>query len=504
MTLAVSMPTAREIFTDEPTEADLARAGVVFDEDEPPEPDAPAAPALTAPAQTQAPATAPARADDYATDTRHAEGFAARYGDVVRFDHRRKRWYFWEAPCWRPDADQAVLRLAMEYARERQRAALDIVDAERRGRAFRDALKLETRQKIDAMLTLARAVLPIADAGDRWDADPWLLACPNGVVDLKTGMLRAGRPEDRLTHLAGVPFDAAAPRDRWYAFLDDVFVDPELIAFVQRAAGYTLTGCTGEQVLFLLEGRGANGKGTLSRAFMKVLGDYAVNMSFATLEQGQQTTTSNDLAALVGRRFIMASETNDGSRWNEARVKALTGCDPITARFLYGEFFTFVPVGKFWLSVNHKPGSRDDSHAFWRRMRLLKFERTFPVNDKFEPHLFEQLPGVLAWMVEGCRYWQEHGLQPPASVVEATSDYREDCDVLGDFIREACVVDDEASVQPSALFQHYRSWAESRGMKDREVLTQKAFSLRMKDRFKQDRTSAMRAFVGIGKRGLLP
>src|SRR5262249_26229218 len=152
------------------------------------------------------------------------------------------------------------------------------------------------------------------------------------------------------------------------------------------------------------------------------------NMPFATIELKDRSGIPNDLAALVNRRFVIASETNDGNRLNEARIKALTGCDPVTARFLHGEFFTFEPVGKFWLSVNHKPIVRDDSHGFWRRLRLIEFRQRFTVNPALADDLKSEAPGILAWCVRGALSWQADGLQAPTVVMEATGDYERDSD----------------------------------------------------------------------------
>ena len=222
--------------------------------------------------------------------------------------------------------------------------------------------------------------------------------------------------------------------------------DDDLADFLQRAMGYSLTGITTEQVLLLLYGTGANGKGTFANTLKRVLGDYAWNMPFATLELKDRASIPNDLAALAGRRFVIASETNDGTRLNESRVKALTGCDPVTARFLHAEFFTFEPCAKFWLSVNHKPIVRDDSYGFWRRLRLIPFTRTFPVNAALGEALRAEWPGILAWCVAGCLAWQAEELTAPARVTQATDDYARDSDVLAQFLTEACEGDPSAEV----------------------------------------------------------
>ena len=288
-------------------------------------------------------------ADDVLTEAGAAERFTRRHGDTLRFDHRRNSWLLRDAHRWRPDADAAVYRLALDFARVwQQEAFATITDRDRRERVIKFTLKLERKDALGNMLALARTMKPIADSGDGWDADPWLLACPNGVLDLRTGIIRHGDPDDRIRMSTAAPFDAEADCPRWTQFVDEIFGgDSELTGFVQRAVGYSLSGITSEQVLFLGYGTGSNGKGTFANTLKRALGDYAFNMPFATIEMRDRASIPNDLAALMGRRFVIASETNDGSRLNEARVKALTGCDPITARFLHGEFFTFEPVGKY-------------------------------------------------------------------------------------------------------------------------------------------------------------
>jgi putative DNA primase/helicase len=282
----------------------------------------------------------------------------------------------------------------------------------------------------------------------------------------------------------GTPYDPDATCPRWDRFLCEVFgADDALVGFVQRAVGYSLTGDTSEQCLFLCYGTGANGKGTLTHALHHVLGDYAYAMPFSTVELQQRSAIPNDLAALLNRRFVSASETNDGTRLNESRIKALTGGDPLTARFLHAEFFTFDPVGKYWLAVNHKPVVRDDSYAFWRRLRLIPFTETFRVNKALGRTLRDAAPGILAWAVRGCLAWQEHGLDPPATVTRATADYAAESDVLRAFLDEATEPAPEEEVQASALFTHYRRWADRHGLSDRERLSATAFGRKARERF---------------------
>lgn len=440
---------------------------------------------------------------DPLTDAGAAERFARLHGGEVRFDHRRQRWLLWQGHRWAPDADAAVTRLALDFARAWQRSALDLEDREKREATAKFALKLERRDSLMAMLALARALKPIADAGDQWDTDPWLLNTPSGTVDLRTGDCRPGRPEDRLTMSTAVTYDPEAGCPRWELFISEIFAgDVELVTFTQRAIGYSVTGITSEQALFLLFGTGSNGKGTLANTLKRLLGDYAWNMPFATVEMKDRSAIPNDLAALMGRRFVTASETNDGARLNEARVKTLTGCDPVTARFLHGEFFTFEPVGKYWLSVNHKPIVRDDSFGFWRRLRLIPFTQRFDLDPTLADTLHAEGPGILAWCVRGALEWQRVGLQAPASVIAATREYEADSDPLSAFLAEACELDPGSEVGARDLYEHYLRWATLHGLGDRERLSSTAFGRKMSDRLAASRTRTGKVYFGIGRRSV--
>ncbi|HXG54015.1 MAG TPA: phage/plasmid primase, P4 family [Vicinamibacterales bacterium] len=439
---------------------------------------------------------------DPLTEVGAAERFARLHGDDVRFDHRRQRWLLWAGHRWTPDSDAAIHRIAIEFARQWQHEALDVSDRDRREKVVTFAMRLERRDGLTNMLALARVLKPIADKGEDWDADPWLLGVPNGVIDLRTGTLRDGRREDQITMSGAVPFDATARCDRWERFVVEVFMDPDLVSFVHRAAGYSLTGATAEQVLFLLYGVGSNGKGTFTNTLKFILGDHSWNMPFATLEMRASGGIPNDLAALVSRRFVVASETNDGARLNEARVKALTGCDPVTARFLHGEFFEFEPVAKFWLSVNHKPVIRDDSFGFWRRLRLLPFTQRFDVNPALADELRAEAAGILAWAVRGCTAWQREGLQPPDIVRDATREYEQDSDPLAGFLAEACEVAPLAEVGASDIFEHYRHWAESHGLTERERMSSTKFGTKFAERFEREHRRSGKVYTGVARRAL--
>jgi putative DNA primase/helicase len=444
---------------------------------------------------------------DRLTDTGNAENLASLYGNEVRFDWRRRRWLLWRNHRWETDRDGHIARLAVEAARGRYAQAENIPDLKERQRVATWAIVSESRMRIEACISLTRSRRPIADSGENWDSDIWLLGMRNGVVDLKTGELHPGQPDDRITMTAGFDFDPQAKCPRWEQFLTEVFENDELIDWLWRALGYSISGDTTEQVIFLGHGIGANGKGVFSGAIHGALGDYAYSAPFSTFELYQRAGIPNDLAALEFRRFITSSETNDNTRLNEARVKAISGCDPITARYLHQEYFTFWPHLKLWLFVNHRPKVVDDSFGFWRRVRLIPFNRQFTgeADDRqLAAKLRAEAPGILAWLVRGCLEWQRRGLEPvPECVRAATQEYRVESDILAGFISDKCIENPKAVIKASELYAAYKEWAEGEGMRDREVLTSTAFGRRMRERYQKERKGGTVNYHGISLPGQL-
>ncbi len=437
------------------------------------------------------------------TDAGNGEHFARLYGDRLRFDHRRRSWLIWAGDWWREDDQNLVRRLAKDAARERYGGATAIADLDERAREARFAIGSENRQRLDAMLRAAESEPPLSDAGDRWDAEPWLLGVANGVLDLRTGSLRPGAAGDRITRHTEIAFNPVATCPRWDRFLDEIFLgEVELIDYIWRAAGYSLTGAVSEQCVFMCHGSGANGKSVFLAILREILGQCAFNAPFSTFEAKDRGSIPNDLAALAGRRLVTASETNEGSRLNEARLKALTGGDPITARFLHGEFFTYQPVAKLWLAVNHRPEVRDDSYGFWRRVRLVPFLRQF--RDDADPGLIDtlraELPGILAWAVRGAIGWRERGLGPPAAVTSATEAYRVESDPLAAFLAECCVEGIGLSVVASDFYRAYKVWAEAQGLPRSETLSNKTFGMRLAARFERRSLNDHNVYLKVGLR----
>ncbi len=393
------------------------------------------------------------------TDLGNAERLAAWHGDTLKFVPELG-YLVWGGRRWER-GETAAQRMAKETVRgiyaEASRGGSD----DERKAISEWAVRSESQARIAAMLTLAQSEVEIEARAADFDADPLLLNCQNGTLDLRTGALRPHSPADRLTKTAGTLYDGGATCDLWRAFLWRIFDGNEkLIAFIRRVVGYSLTGDTGEQCLFIPWGSGANGKSTLLETLRALFGDYGQQAEFSAFLARQSDTVRNDLARMVGARFIAAIESGEGRRLAEPVIKALTGGDTITARFLFKEYFEFKPTFKLWLATNHKPVIRGTDLAIWRRIRLIPFTVTIPEGERdprLPAKLRDELPGILAWAVAGCLEWQREGLGVPAEVKDATEIYRAEQDNLAGFLRECC--DLAGDVKASSLLDAYKAYS---------------------------------------------
>jgi putative DNA primase/helicase len=400
------------------------------------------------------------------TDLGNAERLAARHGDDLRYVPQLG-WHVWDGRRWRPDGDGEVHRRAKQVARAVAHDAVELDDADARKRQLAWAMRSEQHPKLQAMVAVAETDASLVVAVDELDRDRYALNVRNGTLDLQASRLHPHRRSLHITKLAPVDYQPGRPAPIWQRFLETIFAgDAELISFVQRALGYSLTGATDEQVLFLLHGRGANGKSTFVETVRALLGDYAQQAPAEMLMQSRSSrgSASPDLARLPGARFVAAVETGEGRRLDEPLVKQLTGGDRIAARRLYRDVFEFAPTHKLWLATNHLPqiGGTDD--AIWRRIRLIPFAVTIPEADrdtKLPGKLRAELPGILAWAVEGCSRYLADGLLPPDTVQAATSGYRADMDELGAFLDECCYLGDDGQAGAAELLTLYGYWAQA-------------------------------------------
>ncbi len=326
---------------------------------------------------------------------------------------------------------------------------------------------------------------------DKLDADPLLLNCTNGTIGLKECELRPHAQRDLLTKLCPVEFDRSAICPIWERFLFEIFDgDMDVIDFVQRSLGYSLTGLTTEQVVFIMHGAGSNGKSVLLETIAAVLGDYVKRSPAETWISKPYSGPSNDLAALAGARFVSVIETEHDKSLAEALVKQATGGDAMTVRFLHREFFSFVPKFKLWFATNHKPKIRGSDYAIWRRILLLPFAVTFVDADKLmdgqkvkdpdlKNRLADEYPGILAWMVRGCAAWQELGLDPPSAVRLATEGYQDAEDNVSGFIRDNCAISRGSTCTIAFLYASYEIWCAEN---EEEAISKNAFGRNLDER----------------------
>jgi putative DNA primase/helicase len=408
------------------------------------------------------------------TDLGHADLFRDLYGQSVRYTADQKAWYLWDGTRWARDQVGAIQERAKDCVRHvrdvlrRQLAeATDTAEKERIARAATDLAKWETHAKLWAMLSLAESDPTIATPVSAWDTHPTLLCCPNGIVDLRTGTLRPHQRDDLITQRCPTRYDATAECPQWLAFLDRTFGgNGELIAYLQRAVGYSLTALTSEQVLHVCYGYGANGKSTFLDTVSAILGtDYHAHASFETfLAQRGRSGPRDDLARLDRKRFVKSSESEEGRRWDEALIKQITGDSTITVRHLYEREREIAPAFKLWAAANAKPDVRGTDEGIWRRLRLIPFLVTVPEEDRiadFDDRLVrDEAAGILAWMVSGAVEWFRRGLQPTVEIIAATASYREEADVIGAFFRDCCEVAPAYEVPFPDLYGVYRAWAE--------------------------------------------
>jgi len=322
----------------------------------------------------------------------------------------------------------------------------------------------------------------------------------NGTIDLKTGKLRPHDSNQKLSKIVPIDYDPTAKCPRWSSFLYRVMDDDDdMIDFLQRAVGYTLTGDVGGQCLFFTHGMGANGKSVFLEVLLQLLGEYGTNTRAETIMQTRNTGIPNDIARLVGKRFVGVSEIELGQKMAESLIKDLTGGDTISARFLHKEYFDFKPEFKLWIRGNHKPNIRGTDDGIWRRIHLIPFDVQIPVAERdgsLPDKLREELPGILRWAVDGAIAWLQDGLRVPEKVCAATNEYRNDMDRLSDFIAERCVVDPSCSAFAGALFSSYKEWCEESGER---YTSQTAFGSALGERgYLKKKINGRIKYVGIG------
>ncbi len=437
------------------------------------------------------------------TDMGNSERFIRDHSRDVRYINRTKTWIAWGRSRWIEDpSENEIQNKAKITVRSIPQEAL--IDPSQKEEILRHAEKSETLSRINALVKLARSAPGIQIEPDQFDANPWLLNCPNGTLDLMTGSLLPHRREDFLTLVTGVEYRPQADPPQFLQFLNEIMGGNQaMMEFLQRVFGYALTGTGYEQCLFFFVGHGSNGKTTLIEVLRKVLGGYARHTPTATLIRNSMTVR-NDLARLKGARFVTASEIGKGKELDEATTKMLTGEDPVTSRFLFKEFFEYRPSFKLFLIANHTPEIKGTDFGIWRRILLIPFPVTISAQkvDKHLPAKLEQeLPGILTWLVKGCLKWKKEGLMVPSEVREATHEYRSETDILPQFLADSCTFDKAARAPSRNLYEAYKSWAVEN---TDEILTPKGFGILLKTAgFKASKSNSVRYWNGLQLRSTI-
>lgn len=406
--------------------------------------------------------------------------FTRKHGSDMRFDHDAGKWFQWSHTHWRALSIPVAFHYARELGRKLGAGKKQICKAAVAGGSER----------------FARADPAHAVTAEIWDKDPWLLGTPGGTLNLKTGKMGKPSPNDHITKLTGCQPDSKQPL-LWIKFLHDATRgDAQMMTYLQRVAGYCLTGLTTEHALFFIYGSGGNGKSVFLNTLVHILGDYAINAPMDTFTSSKFSSHPTELAMLKGARLVTASETEEGRAWAEARIKALTGGDPISARFMRQDFFTYQPQFKLLFAGNHQPGLTSVDPAMRRRFNMLPFIHKPEMPDHMlEEKLKDEAPRILAWALRGCLDWQNHGLGRPETVTAATDEYFEDQDVFGQWIEDNCETGPRLWDQPAALFNDWSKYAKASG---EDAGTMVAFTGRLKKQgFKQGRTGKIRSYQGV-------
>jgi putative DNA primase/helicase len=416
--------------------------------------------------------------DERYTDLGNARRLVRLHGNDIRYVPNWKSWLVWRNGHWRRDDDGEIMRLAKATVESMYAEAASIVDEGVRNALRKHAMRCQSAQRLNAMVELAKTELAVVLPVSMVDADPMMLGVENGVIDLTTGVFRPAERGDYITKRCNVAFDPLARCPNWDAFLRRIFEKPvapdqpttsdkKLIAYIRRACGYTLTGLTDEEVMFILWGMGSNGKSTLRETLFVLMGDYAMGADASLLiaDKKQKGGATPDVARMHGMRLVTVNETQEGDQLSESRIKFITSHDTTTARFLYENPFDFTPTHKTWLTTNPKPIIKGTDLGIWRRVEMWPFLITIPKEERDryfrQKWLMPELPGILNWALRGLRKYHALGLKPPPAVIEATEEYRQDMDVLGQWINERLVPDPEGKLKRTDLFRDYEIWSKT-------------------------------------------
>lgn len=443
------------------------------------------------------------------SDVGNAERLISLHGKDIKFNVNSGKWYVWNGVNWELDNSFKVENLYRTVLRRFQNAIpnINISDDEiatkkQQEKAKSFVLRNETDGKIKSVLNQAKTFKGINFMES--DKDDYLFNTPNGTINLRDLSQKKHDRKDLITQCSNYSFNRENDKcPNWIAFLNRIFCgDQELINYVQKAVGYSLTGDMSEQCLFMLWGGGANGKSTFVKALEDIMGTYAATIKGETLmEKNGQDGARGDLARLTNKRVVIASELQEGQVFNEPLLKVLSAGETLPVRFMYQEEFMLKPKFKLWIMTNKKPKVKGNDHGIWRRWRMIPFKYKFTEKEKdpnfYEEKLKPELEGILLWAITGYQMWKEQGFEAPKEVMEAVEDYKMDMDQVARFIEDCCFIRDDAECTGSAMYDEYLNWCINEGENYKMTNHKLARDLKEKG-FINKRDMNGKKWIGIG------
>jgi len=435
------------------------------------------------------------------TDLGNNKRFIRRFGKDIRYCHPWRTWFIWNGNKWEMDESGRIMVHGKYTVNRIEDEAGKTGGDHAQKEMYSWSGTSQGYNRIKSMIALSASDVPILP--HQIDANKNLINFPNGTLEIDTGTFREHRQDDLCSKVMGAPYDLAADCPLWKRFISEIFEDnQDLISFVQRALGYTLTAEIKERAIFLCYGSGANGKSTLLNTAAAAMGDYSQQTESSTFTVQKREQVRNDLAALKGARLVLALESGKDKKLDEAIVKQVSGGDKIAARFLFKEYFEYIPEFKIWWGFNHRPRIDDCTESIWDRIKLIPFNLRVPEEkrDLDLPHKLQaELPGIIKWMLEGLQEYRRIGLAEPEIVRAATAEYQEEQDILGEWLGDMCVKGRMYWTGSGELYTSYFTWCSDRH--ETPVSTRK-FGFEMKDRFKAGKNSSgTRGYHGIRLKG---
>lgn len=430
-------------------------------------------------------------------DTGNADRLMDRYGDMIKYSFTDQKWYIYNGTFWQSDDRGLIRELADSVVEDMKNEEIhypENFDSEEREKLDKKwqafVSKSRNHSSKDNMIKEAEHRVPVSHG--EFDIDPMLLNTQSGYVNLSSGLMDEHDAKKMFSQQANIDYSDKMDCPTWIDFLNQTFGnDQSMIDYIQKAIGYSATGSTAEQVMFILYGSGRNGKSVFMNTLAYILGSYAKTMSANSIMVRQNGGASSDIARLEGSRLVISSEVNEGMRLDESLVKSLTGGDKITARFLYGNDFEFTPQFKIWLATNHVPTIRGTDDGIWRRLMLIPFEYQVSeeqVDKNLNSKLISESMGILNWIIDGAIKWQKEGLNPPDKVKIASQEYRDEMDVITMFVRDNCTVGEGLKAKGSELYMQYKKWATEN---NQYAMSNNKFGKEMEQKFEKKKSGTM-------------